>query len=924
MRYEFEKDGATVASVLWEGPGQVSVETDDPSTRAAGRPLPVVRGHVPDRLRRGRPAEPPARLDPVGVRAGLSQPGPAPRRHREAGPDRPGRGPRAGSGRGMKSASGAQALFKALEGEDVDIVFGIPGGAILPAYDPLLDSSVRHVLCRHEQGAGHAAEGYAWATGKVGVAMATSGPGGCNLVTALADAKMDSVPIVAITGQVPTPVVGNDAFQEADITGITMPVTKHNFLVTDPGEVARDDPRGVPHRPHRPARPGPRRPPEGRPRQRDHVELARPGGPPRLQADDQGQHAPGRRGDQADPRGQAARSSTSAAASSRPNATEELFELATIGHLPVVTTLMARGAFPDAHELCLGMPGMHGVYTAVTAMQKADLLVALGARFDDRVTGKLVGFAPDAKIVHVDIDPAEIGKNRVADVPIVGDCKDVTAQAPRRADEAPGRGRRSRTASAWLAQLAEWQERVPAPLRPAGRRPAEAAVRDPALREPSAGDTIVVSGVGQHQMWASQFWKFNKPRTWINSGGLGTMGFAVPAALGAAAGQPDERVIAIDGDGCFQMTCAGARDLDHREDPVHHGDHQQRLPRHGPPVAGALLRGAVLAGVPGLRHARLREARRGLRRRRPARRAPRRGRHGDREGAVGRRPQRRDRLPRGREGDVLPDGPGGRQQRRHHHRPRGPQAPGRSGGGTDRMTCTRSRSWSRTSPASSRGSRACSPREGSTSTRSRSVPPRAEGLSRMTIVVNVDSKPLEQVTKQLNKLINVIKILEHESGTAVERELMLAKVRAKGDARARIMEIAEVFRVSIVDVTKTTLTVEASGKPEKLEALLRAPVRDYGIVELSRTGRIALVPRGPRHPGEGGLQVAKAAGAEDARVDRRRASSEPTDPTEGLATGRGRTMATIYYEQDTDAPRWRARRSRSSGSGRRATRMRRT
>ncbi len=448
--------------------------------------------------------------------------------------------------------SGAQALFRALEGEGVDIVFGIPGGAILPAYDPLLDSGIRHVLCRHEQGAGHAAEGYAWATGKVGVAMATSGPGGCNLVTALADAKMDSVPIVAITGQVPTPVVGNDAFQEADITGITMPITKHNFLVKDPGDVAETIREAF----HiaRTGRPGPVLVDlpkdvlvnETTWRWPDRVDL--PG------------YRPTTKGNMR----QVVEAAKLILEAERPvlyvgggvikaDATEELFELATTGHLPVVTTLMARGAFPDTHELCLGMPGMHGVYTAVTAMQKADLLVAIGARFDDRVTGKLATFAPDAKIVHVDIDPAEIGKNRVADVPIVGDCKDVTAklvaELTRRQDEAGVPDR-----SAWLAQLAGWQAAFPLRYDQQADGPLKAQYCIERLRAHSDGDTIVVAGVGQHQMWASQFWSFEKPRTWINSGGLGTMGFAVPAALGAAAGRPDRRVIAIDGDGCFQMT----------------------------------------------------------------------------------------------------------------------------------------------------------------------------------------------------------------------------------------------------------------------------------------------------------------------------------------------------------------------------------
>jgi acetolactate synthase-1/2/3 large subunit len=450
--------------------------------------------------------------------------------------------------------TGAQALFKALEGEGVDVMFGVPGGAILPAYDPLIESSVRHVLCRHEQGAGHAAEGYAWATGKVGVAMATSGPGGTNLVTALADAKMDSVPIVAITGQVATAMVGNDGFQEADITGITMPVTKHNTLVKSPGEIAEVI--------------------------REAFHIARTGRPGPVLVDipkdvlvnettwhwPEGVDLPGYKPTTKGNMRQVVEAAKLILGSKRPvayvgggvvkaDASKELFDLITTGQLPVVTTLMARGAFPDSNDLAFGMPGMHGHYTAVTAMQKADLLIALGARFDDRVTGQLASFAPEAKIIHIDIDPAEIGKNRPANVPIVGDARDVigklAAELAKRQEGAGGPPDRS----AWLGQLREWRERFPVRYDqdPDGPIKPQHAIRR--MFEAMGSEAIVVAGVGQHQMWASQFWGFEHPRHWVNSGGLGTMGFAVPAALGAAAGRPDKRVIAIDGDGCFQMTC---------------------------------------------------------------------------------------------------------------------------------------------------------------------------------------------------------------------------------------------------------------------------------------------------------------------------------------------------------------------------------
>ena len=449
--------------------------------------------------------------------------------------------------------TGAQALIRSLELAGTEVVFGIPGGAILPAYDPLLDSPIRHVLMRHEQGAGHAAEGYAHVTGRAGVCFATSGPGGCNLVTALADALMDSIPVVAVTGQVPTGVIGNDAFQEADITGVTMSVTKHNWLVTR----TEDIPAAVAEAFHvaTTGRPGP-----------VLVDVPKDvliGTAPFEWPD--GVDLPGYRPTTKGNLRQVREAVKLILASERPvvyagggviraNAAAELRRLAETGRLPVVTTLMARGAFPDDHELSLGMPGMHGNYTAVTAMQRADLLVAIGARFDDRVTGNLTTFAPHAKVIHVDIDPAEIGKNRAADVPIVGDAADVTASLARELERAQGAAGGSPDRKAWLSTLDDWRRRFPYRYTQDDDGPIKPQFVVERIRAATDGDATIVSGVGQHQMWASQFYRFSRPRQWINSGGLGTMGFAVPAALGAKMGRPDQRVVAIDGDGCFQMT----------------------------------------------------------------------------------------------------------------------------------------------------------------------------------------------------------------------------------------------------------------------------------------------------------------------------------------------------------------------------------
>ncbi|MER7057464.1 MULTISPECIES: acetolactate synthase large subunit [unclassified Streptomyces] len=461
--------------------------------------------------------------------------------------------PRSGGQSAPEHVTGAQSLIRSLEEVGADTVFGIPGGTILPAYDPLMDSTkVRHVLVRHEQGAGHAATGYAQATGKVGVCMATSGPGATNLVTPIADAHMDSVPLVAITGQVVSSSIGTDAFQEADIVGISMPITKHSFLVTK----AEDIPRVIAQAFHiaSTGRPGP-----------VLVDIPKDllqkkttfSWPPVMDL-------PGYRPVTKPHAKQIREAAKLITAAKRPvlyvgggvlkaRATAELKVLAELTGAPVTTTLMALGAFPDSHPLHVGMPGMHGAVTAVTALQKADLIVALGARFDDRVTGKLDSFAPHAKIVHADIDPAEIGKNRAADVPIVGDAREVIADLVQAVQKEHGEGGKG-DYTAWWKDLSRWRDTYPLGY----DQPEDGSLSPQQVIERigqlAPEGTIFAAGVGQHQMWAAHFVQYEQPATWLNSGGAGTMGYAVPAAMGAKAGAPDQAVWAIDGDGCFQMT----------------------------------------------------------------------------------------------------------------------------------------------------------------------------------------------------------------------------------------------------------------------------------------------------------------------------------------------------------------------------------
>jgi acetolactate synthase-1/2/3 large subunit len=453
--------------------------------------------------------------------------------------------------------TGAQALIKSLEMEGVEVMFGLPGGAILPVYDPIIDSTIRHILVRHEQGAGHMAEGYAHATGRPGVAMVTSGPAATNIVTPLCDAYMDSIPMVCITGQVPYSAIGTDAFQECDTTGITMSVTKHNWLVTD----AQDIPRIVREAFHiaTTGRPGPVLVDVPKDISNQTMDWYWPS------ESDVAAGLPGYKPTSKGHPRQIKEAARLIAESQRPviyagggilkaRAAEALRELADLTGIPVVTTLMARGAFPDSHPLCLGMPGMHGNYTAVTSMQKADLLIALGSRFDDRVTGKVGAFAPEAKVIHVDIDPAELGKVRRPDVPIVGDCRLVIEELVAAVRALDGGAQPDR--SAWMAQIRQWQEQYPLVYEQQwdGNGPLKPQYVLEVLRDSTPDDCIVASGVGQHQMWTSQYWKFDHPYTWVNSGGLGTMGFAVPAAIGAKVGRPDRMVWAVDGDGCFQMT----------------------------------------------------------------------------------------------------------------------------------------------------------------------------------------------------------------------------------------------------------------------------------------------------------------------------------------------------------------------------------
>jgi acetolactate synthase-1/2/3 large subunit len=447
--------------------------------------------------------------------------------------------------------NGADAVLRSLEAEGVQVAFGIPGGAILPLYDAFArGTTVRHVLARHEQGAGHMAEGYARASGDVGVAIATSGPGATNLVTPIADAWMDSTPLVCITGQVRSHLIGTDAFQECDITGITIPIVKHSWLVQDVEEL----PHVMKAAFHvaRTGRCGPVLVDIPRDVQEAELDFALP------DAIDLPGWKPPRRGHPRQIREAAKR----IAAAERPvlyvgggvlnaHATDELLRVAEAGGLPVVTTLMAKGAFPESHDLHFGWPGMHGPKWSNWAMNKCDVLVAVGARFDDRVTGKLAAFAPGATVVHLDVDSAEIDKLRRADVPVVGPLRSVLAELA----DALGEVGRPDATGKWLAQLRGWREEFPLRYEPEGDMLKPQAVLEALQTLTEGADVVFTTGVGQHQMWAMQYLRCERPRTFVTSGGLGTMGYGIPAAIGAKAARPDSTVVCVDGDGCFQMTC---------------------------------------------------------------------------------------------------------------------------------------------------------------------------------------------------------------------------------------------------------------------------------------------------------------------------------------------------------------------------------
>ena len=756
-----------------------------------------------------------------------------------------------------KTMSGAQAVVASLEAEGVDLVFGYPGGQAIKIYDALYDSTrIKHVLARHEQGAVHEADGYARATGRVGVAIVTSGPGATNTVTGIATAYMDSVPLVVITGQVPRGVIGTDSFQESDIVGITMPVVKHSYLLQSTDELTQTF------------------------REAFHIaSTGRPGPvlidvPSDLASEEMVFHYPDSVSLQSYKptyKGNAKQVKQAVnylKRAKRPvlyvgggvissGASEELVELADLMQIPVVTTLMAKGGFPASHPLNYGPIGMHGSKYANQMLTESDLLIACGARFSDRVTGRVDQFAPHADVIHIDIDPAEIGKVRPVQVPIVGDLKNVLA-----AITAELRKQNAKPAPAtWLAQCESWRERWPFYHRSVGDNPTE-IVPELAMEllsqklDPHA--SVVVTEVGQHQMWAAQFIDREEPRSWESSGGLGTMGFGFPASIGAKLGCPDKQVVCVAGDGSFQMNSQEMATAAVHGLAGEGGDHGQPLPGYGAPVAEALLPRALFLHA-ARRGARLREAGRGVllggRARDGARRSspqPTTACSPPTSPTCSTWPSRASRtsIPWSRRARAS------RRDRCHRHRG-GRRAHGRRGRARGHALAHRLRRAGRGRRGRGRAMKhvlsvlvenkpgVLSRVTGLISRRgfnieSLSVGPTEDPtMSRVTAIVRADDVAYEQITKQLHKLISVHKINDLTDEGAIERELALFKVNATPERRNEIIEIANIFRAKIVDVGRSSLTIEATGDENKLrgiEDLLRA----YGIKEIIRTGKVAM------------------------------------------------------------------------------------
>ena len=754
------------------------------------------------------------------------------------------------------------AMMECLKAEGVEAVFGIPGGANLPTYDALYDAGIRNVLCRHEQGAGHAAEGYAKATGKVGVALATSGPGATNLVTAIADAVMDSVPTVFITGQVRTDLMGTDGFQEADTIGITMPIVKHSLQVLDPRE--------LPHCIHeafhlaRSGRPGPvlvdipqdlsRADIPYEPSEAAEVDL------PGYRTFDEGNVK------------QIRLAAKALANARRPiiysgggvvngNAAEELRELVTTGRFPITSTVMGLGAFPAPHEQWLGMLGMHGTRTANYAMDNADLIVAVGSRFDDRITGKLSEFAPRAKFIHIDVDPAEISKNVPGPHPDRRRLQEDPAQADGRVPRARHRRRRGSTSGGSSCGAGRTSGRCATSPAREGEIPPQRMVQ--AMYEATKGDAIITSDVGQHQMWAAQWYPFSRPRQWINSGGLGTMGFGLPSAIGAKIGCPDDLVVCLAGDGSLIMNCqelATAVEHDVAVKVFIMNNGYLGMVRQWQELFWDKRYSAVEMGS-SPDWVKLAEA----------------------FGAVGMRVTHDDEVDDAMrtaietEGPVVLDVHVRKEENCYPMIPAGAPARDMVGGeeGVAVLAGAAARPRARGPPMGEPGTQEVVRLEdleassiytgrkhvlsvlvenkpgvltriaGLFSRRGFNIDTLAVGptedpnVSRMTIALDGANHPIDQVTKQLHKLVNVIKIRDLEPEETIAREMALFKVQADGATRGEIMQLADIFRGRIIDVSNRTATIEVTGTQDKIEAFEQM-VRPFGLVEMVRTGEIAI------------------------------------------------------------------------------------